>query len=206
MDLTPEQELLRNTVREFCQREVKPIAAAVDRDALYPVDTLQKMAGLGLFGIPVATEHGGSGAGYVGYCLAVEEIAKVCMSHAVIVGAHTSLCALPLQTFGTPEQKERLLRRLAAGETLGAFALTEPGAGSDAAAIKLSAARKGGEWVLNGTKTWITNGAEADVVIVLAVDNPALRARGGVTAFLVEKGMAGFRVGSKFDKMGIRGS
>jgi alkylation response protein AidB-like acyl-CoA dehydrogenase len=206
MPPTPEQDLLRKTVRDFCQREVKPIAAAVDRDALYPVETLRKMAGLGLFGIPIAPEFGGVGAGYVGYCLAVEEIAKACMSHAVIVGAHTSLCALPLQTFGSPEQKQRYLGRLASGEWLGAFALTEPGTGSDAANIKMAAARKGGEWVLNGTKIWITNGAEADLTIVLAVDNPALGARGGVTAFLVEKGTPGFRVGGKYEKMGIRGS
>jgi len=206
VELTAEQRLLRDSVRDFCQREVKPIAAAVDRDARFPAETLRKMAELGLFGIPLSPEYGGAGAGYVGYCLAVEEIARACMSHAVIVGAHTSLCALPLQQFGTAEQRDRYLRKLAMGTMLGAFALTEPGAGSDAASIKMSAVKKGGEWVLNGTKIWITNGAEADLTIVLAVDNPALGAHGGVTAFLVEKGTPGYKVGTKFDKMGIRGS
>jgi len=206
MDLTPEQVLLRDSVREFCQKEVKPVAAAVDQESRFPAETLKKMAALGLFGVPIAPEYEGVGAGYTGYCLVIEEIAKACMSHAVIVGAHTSLCAMPLQNFGTPEQKDRFLRKLAKGEMLGAFALTEPGTGSDAANIKMAAAKKGGEWVLNGTKIWITNGAEADLVIVLAVNDPVLGARGGVTAFLVEKGTRGYRVGSKFDKMGIRGS
>ncbi|HKZ47641.1 MAG TPA: acyl-CoA dehydrogenase family protein [Thermoplasmata archaeon] len=206
MEITPEQELLRKQVREFCQKEVKPIAAAVDQEAKFPAETLRKAAALGLFGVPVNPEYDGVGAGYTGYCLVLEEIARACMSHAVIIGAHTSLCALPIQNFGTPEQKEKYLRKLAKGEMLGAFALTEPGAGSDAAAIKMGAAKKGGEWALNGTKIWITNGAEADVTIVLAVNDPVLGARGGVTAFLVDKGTPGFRVGSNFEKMGIRGS
>ena len=206
MPLTQEQELLRKQVREFSQKEVRPIAAAVDQEAKFPAETLKKAAALGLFGVPVSPEYDGVGAGYTGYCLALEEVARACMSHAVIIGAHTSLCALPIQNFGTPEQKEKHLRKLAKGETLGAFALTEPGAGSDAANIKMPAVKKGGEWALNGTKIWITNGAEADVVVVLAVNDPVLGARGGVTAFLVEKGTPGFRVGSKFEKMGIRGS
>jgi alkylation response protein AidB-like acyl-CoA dehydrogenase len=206
MEFTDDQKLLRKSVRDFCEKEVKPIAAEVDQESKFPAETLKKMAGLGLFGIPVDPKYGGVGAGYTGYCLAVEEVARTCMSHAVIVGAHTSLCAIPMQQSGTDEQKERFLGKLASGEMLGAFALTEPGTGSDAANIKMKAEQKGGEWVLNGQKTWITNGAEADVVIVMAVNNPALGARGGITAFIVEKGTPGFSVGSKFDKMGIRGS
>lgn len=206
MKFTEEQEMLRKMVREFAVKEIDPIAAEIDREAKFPAETVRKMAELGLFGVPVSTEWDGVEAGYTGYCLVVDELARHCMSHAVIVGAHTSLCALPIQMFGTPEQKETYLRKLAKGAFLGAFALTEPGAGSDAASIKMSAVKKGGGWVLNGTKIWITNGAEADVTLVLAVDNPVLGARGGVTAFLVDKDAPGFRVGSKFDKMGIRGT
>lgn len=206
MQLSEEHTILRNSVREFARKEIAPIAGDVDREGKFPLETLKKAASLGLFGVPISQDWDGVGAGYMGYCLVLEELSRYCMSHAVIIGAHTSLCALPIQQFGTPDQKEKYLRKLAKGEILGAFALTEPGAGSDAAAIKMGAVQKGGEWVLNGTKIWITNGGEAEIIIVLAVNTPVLGARGGITAFIVEKGFPGFRVGSKYDKMGIRGS
>ncbi len=201
---TEEHEMLRKMVREFAQKEVAPIAEEIDKESRFPKDTIQQMAELGLFGVPVPVEMGGVGAGYVGYCLVVEELAKACMSHATIMGAHTSLCALPLAHFGSNDQKERIGKKLASGEWLGAFALTEPWAGSDAANIRAYAVKMGDEWILNGTKTWITNGAEADVVVVIAITDPEKGARGGITAFMVEKDFEGYSVGQKFDKMGIR--
>ncbi|MFQ6128637.1 MAG: acyl-CoA dehydrogenase family protein [Thermoplasmata archaeon] len=205
-EITPEQKMLRDMIRDFCRKEIAPIAAEIDREERFPAETVKKMQELGLFGIPIAEEWGGVGAGYVAYCLAIEEIGKWCTSHAVIVGAHTSLVACPIERFGTDEHKEKYLRKLAGGPYIGAFALTEPEAGSDAANIKTSAVKEGDEYVLNGTKIWITNANVADIIIVLAVTDPALGARGGVTAFLVEKGYDGLSVGAVEKKMGIRGS
>lgn len=205
-EITPEQKMLRDMIRDFCKNEVAPIAAEIDREEKFPTETIKKMQELGLFGIPISEEWGGVGAGYVGYCLAIEEIAKWCVSHAVIVGAHTSLVACPLENFGTDEQKEKYLRKLAGGPYIGAFALTEPEAGSDAANIKTQAVKEGDEYVLNGTKIWITNANVADVLIVLAVTDPSLGARGGVTAFLLEKDHDGLSLGAIEKKMGIRGS
>jgi len=203
---TEEQKMLRQMVRDFCRKEIAPIASEVDKKGEFPERTVRMVAELGLFGVPISEEWGGVGAGYTGYFIVLEEIGKVCMSHGTILGAHTSLCAVPIQSFGSKEQKEKYLRPLAEGRYLGAFALTEPGAGSDAAAIKTSAVKQGDEYVLNGTKIWITNGDRADVIIVMAVTDPSLGARGGVTAFLVEKGTKGFSVGAIEDKMGIKGS
>ena len=205
-EVTPAQKMLRDMVEDFCKKEIAPIAAEIDEQERFPAETVRKMQELGLFGIPIAEKWDGVGAGYVGYCLAVEEIDKVCASHAVIMAAHTSLVACPVERFGTEEQKEKYLRKLAGGPYIGAFALTEPGAGSDAANIKTSAVKQGDEYVLNGTKTWITNANVADVFIVLAVTDPALGARGGVTAFLVEKGTEGLEIGALEKKLGIRGS
>jgi alkylation response protein AidB-like acyl-CoA dehydrogenase len=205
-DITPEQKMLRDMIRDFCKNEIVPIAAEIDREEKFPAETIRKMQDLGLFGIPIAEEWGGVGAGYVGYCLAIEEIAKTCVSHAVIVGAHTSLVACPIENFGTDEQKEKYLKKLAGGPYIGAFALTEPEAGSDAANIKTQAVKEGDEYVLNGTKIWITNANVADVFIVLAVTDPSLGARGGVTAFLMEKDYDGLSIGAIEKKMGIRGS
>ncbi len=205
-EFTPEQVMLRDMVRDFCAKEIAPIAAEIDEKEIFPEATVRKMQDLGLFGVPISQDWNGAGAGYVGYCLAVEEIDRVCASHAVIMAAHTSLVACPVERFGTTEQKERYLRKLAGGPYIGAFALTEPGAGSDAASIKTTAAKEGDEYVLNGTKSWITNADVADVFIVLAVTDPSLGARGGVTAFLVEKGTLGLSVGKLEKKLGIRGS
>ncbi len=204
IEFTPEQIMLRDMVREFCQKEIAPIAAEIDEKEMFPEKTVRQMQELGLFGVPISQEWGGVGAGYVGYCLAVEELDKVCASHAVIMAAHTSLVACPVERFGTNEQKEKYLKKLAGGPYIGAFALTEPGAGSDAASIKTSAVKKGDEYVINGSKIWITNANVADVFIVLAVTDPSLGARGGVTAFLVEKGSEGLEVGAHEKKLGIR--
>lgn len=205
-EFTPEQKMLKDMIRDFCKKEVAPIAAEIDREEKFPAETVKKMQELGLFGIPIAEEWGGVGAGYVGYCLAIEEIGKWCTSHAVIVGAHTSLVACPIEKFGTDEQKEKYLKKLAGGPYIGAFALTESEAGSDAANIRTTAVKEGSEYVLNGTKIWITNANVADVIIVIAVTDPSLGARGGVTAFLVEKNYDGLTVGPIEKKMGIRGS
>jgi len=204
--LSEEQRMLRTAVEEFVTREVVPIASEIDRVSRFPQATVRRMAEMGLFGVPISKEWGGQGGSYVDYCLVLETLSHACMSHATIVGAHTSLVCLPLERFGTQEQKVRHLRPLASGEKLGAFALTEPGAGSDAAAIKLRAEKTPTGWELTGTKTWITNGAEADLVIVIGVNNPELGSRGGMTAFLVERGLPGYQVGKKLDKMGIRAS
>ncbi len=206
IDFTPEQIMLRDMVREFCQKEIAPIAAEIDEKEIFPEKTVRQMQELGLFGIPISQDWGGVGAGYVGYCLAVEEIDKVCASHAVIMAAHTSLVACPIEKYGTDEQKERYLKKLAGGPYIGAFALTEPGAGSDAASIKTSAVKRGDEYIINGSKIWTTNAGVADVLIVLAMTDPSLGARGGVTAFLIDKGTEGLEIGAREKKLGIRGT
>jgi len=201
-----ELELLCKTVREFAEKEIAPVVEDMDREGKFPHENIKKMAKLGFMGLPIPKKYGGAGAGMLGYCIAAEEIGKVCSSHGTILGAHTSLCCMPIEMFGTEEQKQKYLTPLAKGEKIGAFALTEPNAGSDAAAIETTAVRDGDYYILNGTKIWITNGDIADVVIVLTVTDKALGARGGVTAFIVEKGTPGFSIGTLEDKMGIRGS
>ncbi len=201
-----ELELLRKTVKEFAEKEIAPVVEDMDREGKFPEENIKKMAKLGLMGLPISRKYGGAGAGMLGYCIAVEEIGKVCNSHGTILGAHISLCCMPIEMFGTEAQKQKYLVPLAKGEKLGAFALTEPNAGSDAAAIETTAIRDGNYYVLNGTKIWITNADRADIIIVLTVTDKALGARGGVTAFIVEKGTPGLSVGTLEDKMGIRGS
>ncbi|MGQ9682632.1 MAG: acyl-CoA dehydrogenase family protein [Anaerolineae bacterium] len=208
MDFTfsKEHELFRRMVREFAQNEIAPVAAEIDLQERVPFETLKKAGPLGLMGVPFPPEYGGAGGGEIAYCILMEEINKVCGSTATIIGAHTGIGAMAIYLDGTEEQKHKYLVPLARGEAIGAFALTEANAGSDAAAIQTRAVRDGNHYVLNGSKIWITNGDIADILTVFAVTDPALGARGGVTAFIVEKTFPGFRVGTKETKMGIRGS
>ncbi|MBX6352075.1 MAG: acyl-CoA dehydrogenase [Thermoflavifilum sp.] len=203
--LDREHEQLRQLVREFAENEVKPTAAARDEEERFDRSLFDKMAELGLTGIPWPEEYGGAGMDYLGYVIAVEELARVCASTAVVLSAHTSLASWPIFKFGTEEQKQRYLVPLAQGKSLGAYALTEPGSGSDAAGMRTTAVRDGDHYVLNGNKVFITNGDAADIYVVFALTDPAQRAR-GVSAFIVEKGMPGFRVGKHEKKMGIRAS
>ena len=201
-----EYELFRRMVRDFVENEVRPLARKIDREHRVPFETIQKAAKLGLMGVPFPQKYGGIGAGETGYCILMEEVNKACGSTAAVIGAHTGIGAMAIYLDGTEEQKRKYLVPLARGEKVAAFALTEPGAGSDAAAIITRAVRDGDYYILNGTKTYITNGAHADIISVMAVTDPSLGARGGVTAFIVEKGFPGFSVGTSENKMGIRGS
>ena len=201
-----EYQLLRRIIREFAQKEIAPIARKIDEEKEVPRELIDKAAKLGLLGVPFPQEYGGMGAGEMGYCIAMEELNKVCGSLACIIGAHIGIGATAIYLDGTEELKERYLTPLARGEKIGAFGLTEPGAGSDAASIRTRAERDGDYYILNGSKTFITNGKLSDVVSLLAVTDPSLGARGGVTAFVVEKAFPGFSIGTVEDKMGIRGS
>ena len=203
---TEEQRMIRETVRRFTDREVRPLAAEIDRTGRLPRDLLDKAAANGFLGIAVPAEFGGSGFGETGYCILMEELSHGCASLAITVAAHQSLACMPLLLEGTPEQKERFLAPMARGEKIGAFALTEPQAGSDAAALRTRAVPDGDGWVLSGNKIWITNGAIADVVVVYAVTDPDKGARGGITAFVVPTDSPGFSVGTVEEKLGIRGS
>jgi butyryl-CoA dehydrogenase len=205
LDLTSEQRMLVDTVREFARARIAPIAAAHDESGEFPWDTVREMAGLGLFGVPFPEEYGGAGADALSLALVVEELARVDASHSITVGAHSSLCASPIHDFGTHEQKERFLTPLARGEALGAFGLTEATSGSDAANMSTRAVRDGDEWVLNGTKVFITNAGVAGVYVVAAVTDLDAGAR-GISMFIVEKGTAGLRSGKKEDKLGWRAS
>ena len=199
------EELFLQMIREFAEKEVKPLAAQVDEEEMFPMETVKKMAKLGLMGIPVPKEYGGAGGSNIMYGMAVEELSRVCATTGVIVSAHTSLCCAPIMENGTEEQKQKYLPKLASGEWLGAFALTEPGAGTDAAGQQTTAVLDGDEWVLNGSKIFITNGSYADVFIIIAMTDKSLGTK-GISAFIVEKGTKGFTVGKKEKKMGIRGS
>lgn len=198
--------LLRQAIREFAEREVAPIAREIDEQERVPFETLKKAGELGLLGVPFPERYGGIDAGITGYCVLVEELNRKCTSTATIISAHAHLCAMSIFLGGNEEQKERYLHDLCAGRTFGAWALTEPGAGSDAAHIRTMATRDGDDWVLNGSKMWITNGSFADVLVVFAVNDRERGARGGITAFIVEKEFPGFKVGKIEEKMGLRGS
>ena len=211
MDFTLDKkhEMARSLFRDFAQAEVKPLAQEVDEEERFPVETVEKMAKYGFLGIPIPREYGGQGCDILTYTMCVEELAKVCATTAVIVSAHTSLCMDPILTFGTEEQKQKFLVPLAKGEKLGAFGLTEPGAGTDAQGQQTKAVLDGDEWVLNGTKVFITNGYYADIYIVIAVTGTVEKngkTRKEISAFIVEKGTPGFTFGTKEKKMGIRGS
>ena len=204
--LTKEQEFVRKMVREFAETEVEPIAADIDKEHRFPVETVEKMAKYGMMGIPFPKEYGGAGGDEVAYAITVEELARVCGSTAVIVSAHTSLCCWPIYKFGTEDQKKKYLPDLLAGKTLGAFGLTEPNAGTDAAGQQTRAYLDGDEYVLNGAKVFITNGGYADIFVVMAMTDKSKGTRGGISAFIVEKGDPGFSIGKTEDKMGIHGS
>ena len=203
--LTREQELVRQMVREFAVNEVKPIAAEIDETERFPMENVKKMAELGMMGIPFPKELGGAGGDVLSYIITVEELSKACATHGVIVSAHTSLCASLLYENGTPSQKEKYLIPLAKGEKIGAFGLTEPGAGTDAAGQQTTAVLDGDNYILNGSKIFITNGGVADTFIVFAMTDKKMGTK-GISAFIVEKGFPGFSIGKKEDKLGIRAS
>ena len=208
--LSKEHEMARKLFHDFAETEVKPLAQEVDETEHFPTGTVEKMQKLGFMGIPVPKEYGGQGCDPLTYAMCVEELSKVCGTTGVIVSAHTSLCCDPIQTYGTEEQKQKFLVPLAKGEKLGAFGLTEPGAGTDAQGQQTKAVLDGDEWVLNGSKIFITNGKEADVYVIIAVTGIKEDARGRkkkeISAFIVEKGTPGFTFGTKEKKMDIRGS
>lgn len=208
MDFTfpKEYQLLRRMIREFARNELAPIAKKIDEEEEIPRELIDKMAKLGLLGVPFPQKYGGMGAGEIGYCILMEEMDRVCGSTATFLGTHIGIGAMAIYVDGNEEQKEKYLTPLARGEKIAAFALTEPGAGSDAASIKTRAERDGADYILNGTKQFISNSATADIFSTLAVTDPSLGARGGVTAFIVERDFPGFSVGKLEDKMGIRGS
>ena len=207
--LSKKHLLAQSLYRSFAEDEVKPLAQEVDEREEFPRETVRKMAKCGFMGIPVPKEYGGQGCDPLSYVMCVEELAKVCATTSVILSAHTSLCIDPILTYGTEAQKQKYVPDLAAGTKLGAFAMTEPGAGTDAQGQQTKAIQDGEEWVLNGSKCFITNGREADVYIIIAVTGIAEK-RGRmskeISAFIVEKGTPGFSFGTKEKKMGIRGS
>ena len=203
--LTDEQEMLRKMVRDFAENEVEPTAAERDEEERFDREIFDKMAELGLTGIPWPAEYGGIGSDYVSYVLAVEELSRVCASTGVTLSAHISLASWPIYTYGSEEQKKNFLNRLATGEALGAYALSEPGAGSDVASMKMTATKDGDDYILNGNKVWITNGEVGDIYVVFAKTDPEARHR-GISAFIVEKGTEGFSFGKKERKLGIRSS
>lgn len=196
---------LRNMYHEFAENEVKPIAAEIDKNERFPEENVAKMAEMGLLGIPFPEKYGGTGMDNLSYAQCVEELSKVCASTGVIVSAHTSLCAMPIYLFGTEEQKKKYLVPLASGEKLGAFGLTEPGAGTDAAGQRTVAVDQGDHWVLNGSKCFITNGGPAEIYVIFAMTDKE-KGNHGISAFIVEKSFPGFSVGKHEEKMGIRGS
>ena len=198
-------DALRDTVRDFAQAEIAPIAAEIDRTDHFPLELWRKMGDLGVLGITVPEEYGGAGMGYLAHMIAMEEISRASASVGLSYGAHSNLCVNQIKRNGTDAQKKKYLPKLISGEHVGALAMSEPGAGSDVISMKLKAQDKGGYYLLNGSKFWITNGPDADTLVVYAKTEPELGAR-GVTAFLVEKTMKGFSIAQKLDKMGMRGS
>lgn len=203
--LSEEHEMIRKMVRDFARNEVAPTAAERDEEERFDMDLFKKMAELGLTGIPWPEEYGGIGSDYLAYCIAVEELSRVCASTGVTLSAHTSLAGWPVYKFGSEEQKQKYLRPMAQGEKIGAYGLTEPGSGSDAGGMKTTARLEGDHYVLNGSKIFITNGGIADTYIVFALTDPSQRQR-GTSAFIVEKEFEGFSVGKKEKKLGIRSS
>ena len=208
--LSKKHEMARTLFREFAEKEVKPLAQEVDETEEFPRVTVEKMAKAGFMGIPIPKEYGGQGCDILTYAMCVEELSKVCGTTGVIVSAHTSLCCDPILTFGTEEQKQKYLPDLATGKRIGAFGLTEPGAGTDAQGQQTKAVLDGDEWVINGSKIFITNGKEAEVYVIFAVTGMIEKKPGKfmkeISAFIVEKGTPGFTFGTKEKKMGIRGS
>ena len=203
--LTAEQEMLRKMVRDFSKKEVEPTAAERDEEERFDRSIFDKMAELGLAGIPWPEEYGGIGSDYVSYVIAVEELSRVCASTGVTLSAHISLASWPIFTYGNEEQKQKFLRRLATGVALGAYALSEPGAGSDVASMKTTAKKDGEDYILNGNKVWVTNGGVADIYLVFAKTDINAKHK-GISVFIVEKDTEGFTFGKKERKLGIRSS
>ena len=198
-------DALRDTVYEFAQKEIAPRAAQLDKDDQFPMDLWLKMGSLGLLGITVGEEYGGANMGYLAHMVAMEEISRASASVGLSYGAHSNLCVNQIRRNGSPEQRQKYLPKLISGEHVGALAMSEAGAGSDVLSMQLKAQDKGGYYLLSGSKMWITNGPDADTLVVYAKSEPELGAR-GVTAFLIEKGMKGFSIAQKLDKLGMRGS
>jgi isovaleryl-CoA dehydrogenase len=198
-------DMLRDTVRGFASEKIAPRAAEIDEKDSFPIDLWPAMGELGLHGITVKEEYGGADMGYLAHCVAMEEISRASASVGLSYGAHSNLCVNQIHRWGTPEQKERYLPGLISGEHVGALAMSEPGAGSDVVSMRLRADKKGDQYVLNGSKLWITNGHYAETIVVYAKTDPAAGPR-GITAFLIEKGFKGFRPAQKLDKLGMRGS
>jgi isovaleryl-CoA dehydrogenase len=198
-------DALRDAVREFAQAEIAPLAHDTDKNDQFPMHLWRKMGEIGVLGITVEEEYGGAGMGYLAHMIAMEEISRASASIGLSYGAHSNLCVNQIRRNGTPEQRKKYLPKLISGEHIGALAMSEPGAGSDVISMKLKAEDKGGYYLLNGSKMWITNGPDADTMIVYAKTEPELNAR-GITAFIVEKGMKGFSTAQKLDKLGMRGS
>ncbi len=198
-------DALRDAVREFAQKEIAPRAAEIDKSDQFPMDLWQKMGALGVLGITVGEEYGGANMGYLAHMVAMEEISRASASVGLSYGAHSNLCVNQIKRNGTEAQRAQYLPKLISGEHVGALALSEPGAGSDVLSMKLRAEDKGGYYLLNGSKLWITNGPDADTLVVYAKSEPELGAR-GVTAFLIEKDMPGYSIAQKLDKLGMRGS
>jgi isovaleryl-CoA dehydrogenase len=204
-DLGPEIDMLRATVRDFADDKIAPLAAEIDRDDRFPIELWPQMGALGLHGITVEEELGGSGMGYLAHCVAMEEVSRGSASVGLSYGAHSNLCVNQIRRNGSDAQRRKYLPKLMSGEHVGALAMSEPAAGSDVVSMRLRADRKGDRYILNGSKLWITNGHYADTLVVYAKTQPNAGAR-GITAFLIEKGMKGFRPAQKLDKLGMRGS
>ena len=204
-NLTKEQEMVKKLIRDFAKNEVKPLAAEIDELERFPIETVKKMARYEMMGIPISKEWGGAGGDTLAYVIAIEELSKVCATTGVIMSAHTSLGCNPIYTFGNNEQKEKYLKPMAKGLLLGAFGLTEPNAGTDASAQETTARLEGDNYILDGTKVFITNGGYADVYVVIAMTDKT-KGHKGASAFIVEKDFPGFKIGKKEAKMGIRGS
>ena len=203
--LNDEQQQLRRSVREFTEKEIRPYVMEWDEASQFPMETVKELGKMGLLGTIFPAEYGGAGMGYIEYVIAIEELSRVDGSVGIIVAAHTSLCSNHIFIAGTEAQKKKYVPKLATGEHLGAWGLTEPGSGSDAGGARMTAVRKGNEWVLNGTKTFCTNGRYADVLVVIAVTDKTAHTR-GLSAFIVEKDAPGFRPGKKENKLGLRAS
>jgi isovaleryl-CoA dehydrogenase len=204
-DLGDDIDMLRDAVRDFAQTEIAPRAAEIDRSDVFPADLWQKMGTLGVLGVTVDDTYGGAGMGYLAHMIAMEEISRASASVGLSYGAHSNLCVNQIHRNGTEAQKQKYLPKLISGEHVGALAMSEPGAGSDVVSMRLRAEHKGDRYVLNGTKMWITNGPDADTLVVYAKTDPDMKSR-GITAFLIEKGFKGFSIAQKLDKLGMRGS
>jgi len=203
--LTEEQKMIQQTIREFAEGELKPVAAELDHTGNFPTEIIKKLAELGFMGVPFPEKYGGAGLDYISYAITVEELSVACASTGVIVSAHTSLCCDPIYFAGTEEQKQKFLTPLASGKKIGCLGLTEPSAGSDAANIKTTAQLDGNQWVINGTKLFITNAAQAEIAVITAMTDKNAGHK-GISTFIVEKGTPGFKVGKIEDKLGIKAS